>query len=178
MWERIRMVWPGRNNNLLLGMQKIPVRKIASAKKEQRSIARFSIREVQQLFKGKTLVHDLHRHDFFFILAIQKGRGMHEIDFISYNLTDNCVFILRPGQVHRLELEKGSRGFLLEFDPAFYQPKNKSKVQRWNKAISKNYCAVEPAGFIQLNSILNDIFREFTDKKEGYVDAIVANLDR
>jgi AraC-like DNA-binding protein len=158
-------------------MKTIPVRQIASPQREQSNAGRFSIRDVQQVLNGKDLVHDLHKHDFFFVLAMQKGNGIHEIDFIQYEVHDHSIFILRPGQVHKLQLRADCIGFLMEFDLSFYQPKNTITDQRWKKASSKNYCEVETARFMKLHSILNSVFNEFTTKHDGYVEAIRANLD-
>jgi AraC family transcriptional activator of pobA len=158
-------------------MKTIPVRHLASPQREQSIAGRFSIRDVEQLLNGKDLVHDLHKHDFFFVLALEKGKGLHEIDFIKYEVHDHCIFILRPGQVHRLELRADNTGFLMEFDLSFYQPKNTITAQRWKKASSKNYCGVEATTFIKLNLILANVFNEFNNKQEGYVEVIKANLD-
>ncbi|MCU7548152.1 AraC family transcriptional regulator [Chitinophagaceae bacterium LB-8] len=158
-------------------MKTIPVRHITSAQREQSNAGRFSIRDVQQVLIGKDLVHDLHKHDFFFVLALHKGTGIHEIDFMQYEVHNNSIFILRPGQVHRLELMADSTGFLMEFDLSFYQPKNTITDQRWKKASSKNYCEVEASRFMKLHAILTSVFNEFTTKQEGYVEAIKANLD-
>lgn len=158
-------------------MKTIPVRHIASTQREPANAGRFSIRDIQQVLNGKDLVHDLHKHDFFFVLALHKGQGIHEIDFIEYGVHDHSVFILRPGQVHRLELRSDSTGFLMESDLTFYQPKNSITDQRWKKASSKNYCEVEAGRFMKLHSILSAVFNEFTKKQEGYIEAIKANLD-
>lgn len=158
-------------------MKTIPVRRIDSPQREQSSAGRFSIRDVQQVLNGKNLVHERHKHDFFFVLAVQKGNGIHEIDFVQYEVHNHSVFILRPGQVHMLELKADSTGFLMEFDLSFYQPKNTITDQRWKKASGKSYCEVEAAGFMKLHSILNSVFNEFTAKQDGYVEAIKANLD-
>ena len=158
-------------------MKTIPIRHIASPGREQSNAGRFSIREVQQVLNGKDLVHHLHKHDFFFVLALEKGKGLHEIDFIKYEVHDHCIFILRPGQVHRLELRADNTGFLMEFDLSFYQPKNTITAQRWKKASSKNYCGVEAARFIKLKVILANVFNEFNNKQEGYIEVIKANLD-
>ncbi|HRI26074.1 MAG TPA: AraC family ligand binding domain-containing protein, partial [Ferruginibacter sp.] len=91
-------------------MKPIPVKQIPPAHSE-----RFSIRSLQQVLGTDGLQHDLHRHNFYFILAIEKGSGLHEIDFTRYDVQDHSVFILRPGQVHRLQLKAGTTGFLLEF---------------------------------------------------------------
>lgn len=158
-------------------MKTIQVRQIASAQNEQIKAGRFTIRDVRQVLNGKDLVHDLHKHDFFFILALHKGKGIHEIDFIQYEVHDNSIFILRPGQVHRLELGADSNGFLMEFDLSFYQPKNTITEQRWKKASSKNYCEVEAGQFMKLHAILANVFNEFSAKMEGYIEAIEASLD-
>lgn len=158
-------------------MKTIPVRQLATSRQKPGDPGRFSIRSVQQLLNGNNLVHDLHKHDFYFVLALQKGKGIHEIDFIPYAVHDHSVFILRPGQVHRLELKAGSIGFLMEFDLSFYQPKNTITDQRWKKATSKNYCEAEAAGFLKLHTILDNAFNEFTEKQDAYAEAIKANLD-
>ena len=143
----------------------------------QPHMGRFSIRDVRQLLNGKDLMHDLHKHDFYFILALQEGRGIHEIDFVPYDLHPHSIFLLRPGQVHRLVLKANSTGFLMEFDPMFYQPGNAAEDQRWRKATSKNYCPMESGRFLKLRAILDSIFQEFTERQEGYTDAIKAYLD-
>lgn len=158
-------------------MKTIPVRHIASAQSAPGQAGRFSIRDVRQVFNGKDLAHGLHKHDFFFILALEKGKGNHEIDFIPYTVQDHCIFLVRPGQVHRLELKAGSTGFLMAFDRSFYQPKNTITDQRWLKASGKNYCAADAAGFSKLHSLLSNISREFCTKQDGYHEAIIAYLD-
>ncbi|MBL7738435.1 MAG: helix-turn-helix domain-containing protein [Chitinophagaceae bacterium] len=158
-------------------MKTIPVRHITSAQGDRAKSGRFSIRDIQQVLNGKDLLHDLHKHDFFFILLVQKGSGIHAIDFIEYEVKDYAVFIIRPGQVHRLELKAGSTGFLMEFDFAFYQPKHTITEQRWKKATSKNYCDVEAARFMKLHSVLANIYNEFSARQEGYTEAIQASLD-
>ncbi len=158
-------------------MTTIPVRHIAPAQALQSSAGRFSVRDLQQVLNGKDLVHALHRHDFYFVLAIQEGTGIHEIDFVPYPVQAHTVFILRPGQVHRLELSAGSQGFLLEFDLSFYQPKHTIAAHRWKKASGKNYCEIEAARFQKLHRYLSAIVDEYSLKQEGYLEAVKANLD-
>lgn len=158
-------------------MKGIPVRHITAAQPLQNSARRFSVRNLQQLLNGKDLIHDLHKHDFFFVLAVKEGKGMHEIDFIQYPVHNHSIFILRPGQVHKLELTRESTGFLLEFDLSFYQPKQTITEYRWRKASGKNYCEVEAARFQKLETHLAAMFNEYTLKEDGYVEAIKASLD-
>lgn len=158
-------------------MKKIPIRQIASAQKGSTKIGQFTIRNVQDILNGKDSIHELHRHNFYFILGLKTATGVHEIDFIKYDIHDNSLFLLRPGQVHKLELNRDSTGFLMEFDPSFYQPKNAISDRIWRKAISKNYCEAETLQYLKLHSLLNNIFNEFIAKQDNFIDAIIAHLD-
>ncbi|MBS1543907.1 MAG: helix-turn-helix domain-containing protein [Bacteroidetes bacterium] len=156
-------------------MERIPVRHIRTAEKQQ--LGQFSIRTLKDIMGGKDLHHELHRHNFFFILILKKGSGIHEIDFVSHKASGGSVFFLRPGQVHRLELKAGSEGYVMEFDSQFFQSKDKSSVLRLRKASNKNYCSVEPLRFKRLSNILTNIFEEYTGRQDGYLDAIRADLE-
>jgi len=158
-------------------MKKIPVRKINSADNEKSPSESFKIRKVQDVLNREELFHELHRHDFFFIIALQKGTGTHEIDFITYEVSDNSIFIMRPGQVHQLQLSADAAGYIIEFNTAFYHSKDKLSTQRLRKASNKNYCKLEINRFEKLHDIITNIFQEYTGKEEGYLDVIKANLD-
>lgn len=156
-------------------MKNIPVRNITAFKEP--ALGRFSIRKVQDILNGNDLQHDLHRHNFFFILLLQTGEGIHEIDFTPHQVTNKSVFLLRPGQVHQLQLKVGAEGYLVEFDSAFYHPSDKLSAQRLRKASSKNFCDFEASRFEKLHYLLANIFEECTNMHEGYQDAISAGLE-
>jgi len=158
-------------------MKKIPVRQIRSVQKGRTSSERFSIRTMEELSAGLDLSQDLHRHDFFFILVLRNGKGFHEIDFTPYEVAERVVFFLRPGQVHRLHLTAGCTGYLMEFNFEFYRRQDKSSIQRLRKAGNKNFCQPGISGFEKLFSMLTFIFREYSDKQDGYEDMIKAGMD-
>ncbi|MDR6809587.1 AraC-like DNA-binding protein/mannose-6-phosphate isomerase-like protein (cupin superfamily) [Dyadobacter sp. BE34] len=158
-------------------MKSIPVRHIAQTHQDQHDHGRFSIRELSAVLKGEDLVHDLHRHDFYFILAIEQGQGVHEIDFIKYDVHDNAIFILRPGQVHHLWLAANSRGYLLEFDNSFYKAHSPSTEAQWKRATSQNYRQVDQIRFKKLISYLSSSFCEYTFREDGYLPAIKASIE-
>lgn len=157
-------------------MKDIPIRHIKTTPKALDSSESFSIREVRDLLDGKDMFQELHRHDFFYILALEKGMGIHEIDFISYEVCDHSVFFMRPGQVHQLTLKTGSTGFLMEFKNDFYYPHDKVSNQLLRKASNKNLCQLDDLRVSKLLAILTSIFQEFSDKQEGYHEVIKANL--
>jgi AraC-like DNA-binding protein len=158
-------------------MKTIPVRKINTIQKPSGFAESFSIRNLRDILAGKDMAQGLHRHEYFFVLALEKGKGEHMIDFTPYPVTDHTVFFLRPGQVHQLTLKAGSTGYLMEFKNDFYSPRDKISYQLLSKASNKNLCQLESKRFKKIFSILTDIFQEYSDKAERYPEAIKANLD-
>ncbi len=71
-----------------------------------------------------------HRHDFYEILYLSKGSGLHIIDSNKYEIRPPCIFFLSPGQAHRLELSNDIDGFIFIFTSEFYllDQKNKNKL--------------------------------------------------
>lgn len=157
-------------------MDTIPVRHIKAAQKETDFFESFNIRDVGDLLAVKDMVQELHRHDFFFILALENGKGSHKIDFTSYEVCDHSVFFMRPGQVHELTLKAGSTGYLMEFNTDFYFPHDKASSQLLRKVSNKNLCQLDESRVRKLLSILTSIFQEYTDKQERYHEVIKANL--
>ena len=56
-----------------------------------------------------------HKHDFFQLVFIFKGKGSHEIDFIKHEAKPGDVYIIKPGQVHKWTLDKSTQGCVVEF---------------------------------------------------------------
>lgn len=61
-----------------------------------------------------------HRHDFFEVLFLLQGSGVHVIDSNKYDIQPPCVFFLSPGQAHKLELSHDIEGFIYIFNTEFY----------------------------------------------------------
>ncbi len=80
----------------------------------------FGISKMEEIYEkrgGK--VDEPHRHDFYTVLIIKKAKGTHKIDFHSYNLGENQVFFVSPGQVHQVMEETKSIGFSMVFSSQF-----------------------------------------------------------
>jgi AraC family transcriptional activator of pobA len=158
-------------------MKAIPIRQIKRAESDPNIATTFRIRDVSILLHGKDMHQDLHRHNFFFVLALEKGKGEHIIDFNSYKVTNNCIFIMRPGQVHELILKPGCNGYLMEFNREFYHVNDRGTSKTLHRASQTNVCTIDRASFQKLQSILKYIFREYKDQKDGYEEVIRAQLD-
>jgi AraC family transcriptional regulator, transcriptional activator of pobA len=157
-------------------MHTIPVRKIDKPKHEPPFAGNFGIRKIEDVMAGSDMIQELHRHDYFFVLALRKGKGDHVIDFTPYKIHDHSLFFMCPGQVHRLKLNKGARGFIMEFTTDFYNPHDKPSRLLLRSVGNRNHCQMDASDFNPLLSILNSMLLEHTEKREQYFEAIRANL--
>jgi len=158
-------------------MKAIPVREIRPTPSEPTISQTFRIRNVEAILGGKDMLQHTHRHNFFFVLALQEGKGSHVIDFVPHRVGNNCVFIMRPGQVHQLALKVGSVGYLMEFNMEFYRLNDRGTNLVLRQATATNSCKVSKSSFDRLTSILDYIFQEYKDAKMGYNEVIRAQLD-
>lgn len=158
-------------------MHKIPVRYINEALKEPGFSGGFSMRALEDLMEGQDMLQELHRHTFYYVLVLEKATGEHQIDFVPYPVKDHTVFFMRPGQIHQLFLENGSRGYLLHFTDDFYAPAERAARQVLRSISNRNSFPLEPAQFSKLYQVLEIIHREYTEKQERYKQAIKSALD-
>lgn len=157
-------------------MKRIPIAEIPAEDNNSEANG-FSISKLDSSLLGRERVRGLHRHNFFFILLIESGRGSHEIDLIDYEVNDHMIFCLRPGQVHQLKLENETKGYVMRFNTNFYYPNDKSVVQKFRKASHNNLCPLDTERFERVYAIAKRIFKEFIEKEEGYTNIIKASLD-
>ena len=80
----------------------------------------FSISKMEDIYaKRNGRVDEPHRHDYYTILIINKAKGLHKIDFNTYNLSHKQVFFVAPGQVHQVIENEISVGFAITFSNQF-----------------------------------------------------------
>jgi AraC-like DNA-binding protein/quercetin dioxygenase-like cupin family protein len=157
-------------------MANIPIRPIRATQKVSDFSKNFTIREIRVELPGKDLIEDLHRHDHFFLLVLEKGKGKHDIDFKPYPISDRSIFLLRPGQVHQLTLKAKSTGYLVKFKPGFHYSTDKTFTQ-WVRAVSRmNHYQPDAAAFKKLRPLLFTLLQEYTDRQEGYEEVIRSTL--
>lgn len=158
-------------------MEIIPIRHINDTLKEPAFSGSFDIVDIHEYLSGKEMVQELHRHSFYYILVLEKGAGEHQIDFITYPIQDNCLFLMRPGQVHEIVIARESTGYLLKFSKDFYTPVEVSAKQVLRKVSNKNFWMLEKEEMKGILLTLSKLFEENKEKKERYKQAIQSYLD-
>lgn len=111
-----------------MSKKNIPVYSIDKFKRKPSPFSQFQIEpfDADRHFE----VQYPHRHDFFEILFLTKGSGIHIIDFKEYQIAENSIFFLSPGQIHSIEFSKDIEGYIFLFTPEFYllNKQNKHKL--------------------------------------------------
>ncbi len=86
---------------------------------EQNAIS-FGISKMEDIYtKRNGKVDEPHRHNYYTVLIINKAKGLHKIDFNSYQLSNKQIFFVAPGQVHQVIEEQKSFGFAMTFSNQF-----------------------------------------------------------
>ncbi len=62
-----------------------------------------------------------HKHDFYLVVYVTRGTGVHEIDFKKYNVKPGMIFLMQPGQMHHWEFSKDISGFVFFHSRGFYE---------------------------------------------------------
>ncbi|MDF2187325.1 helix-turn-helix transcriptional regulator [Paraflavitalea sp. CAU 1676] len=60
-----------------------------------------------------------HRHSYFVIIWVKSGSGVHFIDVDKYELENNTVYCLTPGQIHQLKVNGPVDGYVISFTADF-----------------------------------------------------------
>ncbi|QZE14802.1 AraC family transcriptional regulator [Halosquirtibacter laminarini] len=80
---------------------------------------KLEIIDIQKILSMKSKSHVAHRLDFFQILIITKGVGIHEVDFTQYHYQANTVIPVAMGQVQRFFPNNELEGYAIVFTPDF-----------------------------------------------------------
>jgi len=157
-------------------MKHIPIRSIEYSSHEKSPFEHFKIDKLETLLRGKDMYQPLHRHNFYYLMAIQKGSGTHQIDFQHYEFWSHSLFLLKPGQVHKLHLSAGSRGFLVRFGIEFFDSADKRTLKLLRKACRVNLYTQGEHLFLKILTFLDFIYDEFCQKEKGFTEVIQAQL--
>ncbi len=80
----------------------------------------FYVRSFNEHVKENVFIEKPHGHNFYLILLITKGKGIHTIDFLEYDVYPGTMFIVSPGQIHHWNLSADVDGYILFFTKEYF----------------------------------------------------------
>lgn len=99
--------------------EQLPILKIDQFGHDHENISIYANKLPAHL-KEHHFIHTAHKHDFYLTVLFTKGKGTHEIDFISYDVKPGSVFLMKPGQTHNWKLSKDIDGYVFFHSAEFY----------------------------------------------------------
>jgi AraC family transcriptional activator of pobA len=100
-----------------------------------------------------------HRHDFYTVYWIKKGKLLHTIDAVTHEVKKNTLFFVAPGQVHNLQATEKIDGYMIAFRDAFMCLKDQGQVSGINSGLFFNS---------QFSSVIH-----LNDEQEKDIEAVV-----
>lgn len=94
--------------------------KVYESVNAQEDSVSFAISKMEDIYDKRAGEVDVpHRHNYYTVLVIERAKGVHKIDFNTYELGENQVFFVAPGQVHQVVEEEKSFGYVMTFSNLF-----------------------------------------------------------
>jgi AraC-like DNA-binding protein len=60
-----------------------------------------------------------HRHNFYQLMFIESVSGYHIIEFTKFEIKENTIYFLNPGQVHEWQFDYKPKGILINFTESY-----------------------------------------------------------
>lgn len=98
-------------------MSEVKIYQKVNAENENVSFRISKMEDIYTIRNGK--VDEPHRHNYYTVLIINKAKGLHKIDFNTYELSNKQIFFVAPGQVHQVIETEKSVGFVMVFSNQF-----------------------------------------------------------
>lgn len=122
-----------------------------------------------------------HRHEHYEIVWLKRGNGVHLIDGHSYAYNGAVLFLLSPGQVHRLDQREKAEGYVLKFLPdIFSDPKDADKYLLHSGLFDNIEAEPVLKPTASLCPVLEELFermsREYNTDESGRDDIVRAYL--
>lgn len=100
----------------------IPVLNVCDLFNQNHQKTPLAIHHLEELLRNDIYIPKKpHRHSFYQVLFIEKGNGIHRIDFEDHLISSPIIYFLSPGQVHDLVFDdKNTTGILINFSEDFF----------------------------------------------------------
>ena len=99
--------------------EQLPILKIDQFRHDPENVDIYA-NKLSAHLKQHHFIHTPHKHDFYLTVLFTKGKGIHEVDFISYDVKPGSIFLLKPGQTHNWKLSKDIDGYVFFHSSGFY----------------------------------------------------------
>lgn len=142
--------------------------------------AEFDIIKLEELFNRKDLDHSpygLHLVEFYIIILIENGKGLHTIDFTDYQCEKGTLITIRKDQIHKFH-KSSVKGIALLFTDEFlvsYLEKLEAlkSLQLFNEFLGVPKIQLSEIELIQISDLVKRIEQEYLNVNDDYSLGII-----
>ena len=150
-------------------------------KNKQNPNAAFDLVNIEELFSRKNSEHSydqLHLVEFYIIIFIENGHGVHTIDFTDYPCETATLLTIRKDQIHRFFKSDKLKGSLLLFTTEFLVSyledlETQKSLQLFNELLGAPKIQLSKAAFDEVFQLINRIKREYFDISDDFSLGII-----
>lgn len=121
--------------------------------------------DLKQIMASKSSAFKAHRLNFYQILIIKKGRGVHEVDFQQVAYSENTVIPVAMGQVQRYSLNPNLEGYAVLFTPDFLVKEDLDYNYLYDFTIFLH--SISPISSIANQAVYTFIEEMFSEQQKG-----------
>ncbi|NRB47022.1 MAG: AraC family transcriptional regulator [Saprospiraceae bacterium] len=143
----------------------------------------FELLRLEEVYQRKGLDHnpeDLHRVEFFILLFIESGKGLHVIDFEQFDLQAGALLTIRKDQIHRF-VRGEAEGYMLLFTEEFVvsyfdQAEVLKTLQIFNELMGSPLVQLQKSEIIEVRHLVEEMNKEFFSHRDQYSSPIIRSL--
>lgn len=103
----------------------------------------------------------LHNHNFYELIFIQNGSGLHSVNGVSMDYNERDIFLLTPRDEHSFEIKEKTTFIFVKFTEQLFIEKTESSIKgKWQRKIDSVLC--------NPNSSPGSVVSEVEEKKKVF----------
>lgn len=122
-----------------------------------------------------------HRHEYYEIGWLKRGKGIHTIDAVDYPYAGSVLFLLSPGQMHKIKPIERGEGYVIKFLPALFKDSRDMDEYLQNTGLFDNIetqpvIPVTSSLHVTLDDVLSKMDAEFNVNEEDKENILLSYL--
>ena len=146
---------------------------------DEEEINNFKVASFDEISCTAAEFEENHRHEYFEIIWLKNGTGIHQIDMVDHSYDGSVLFFLAPGQVHRITQHKSAQGYVLKFLPAVFKRESDFIDYVFETCLFDTVKACPVIGIPRhMNDIIQELFNRFKEefnKQQPGADIILSS---
>ncbi len=146
-------------------------------------VSNFKILKIQDFLQNsnqKRLCKN-HKSDFYTIMLITDGLGIHTIDQKDFSLSKGTLLAIRKDQPHKFHLDEKVKGHIVFFKEEFLNrylsgPEISNTLQMFNELLATPKIQLEKKQFVSVLVLIKNLEKEFTKISDHYSLKIIRSL--